>query len=518
MVNVWTKSSCTWYTIFAAFIMKSSCVEKATDSDFTYETFCIFLSILPASTHFYQTQLTVMRTTFFFISISISMCAIAQEKKIDSLLNLLKNSKADTNRAILLGQLSYHYLQFKADTAFTIALEGLALSRKIRFQRGEALNYNQLGNIYWFFGNYPRATESYINCNKIAEAILDSSLMSASVGNLGLVYYEQNDFKEALKYEFRARELTPQNSTSNFINSNINLALYYTSMGKLDSASFYAQQSYYDSKKIENNNFIGVSLGNLGAISLKNENYIVALEYLRSALPYISFSDSYMRGKLLLEIATVFNKMEKNDSAVRFARQVLHLSTASGNAKTSLEASSLLAEQYEKMKKYDSAYYYQKMAKTINDSLFSREKVRTIQNLELEELRRQSDIQNQLLLTKEERKQNIQYAAIAICLIIVVVLFLAFSHSILAKPKTIKFVGIISLLLIFEFLNLLLHPSLGVLTHHSPALMLLAMVCIAALLVPLHHKIEKWITHQLVEKNKRIRLAAAEKTIADLKG
>ena len=46
--------------------------------------------------------------------------------------------------------------------------------------------------------------------------------------------------------------------------------------------------------------------------------------------------------------------------------------------------------------------------------------------------------------------------------------------------------------------------------------MLLALVCIAALLIPLHHKLEKWATHKLVEKNKQIRLANAKKTIEEL--
>ena len=45
---------------------------------------------------------------------------------------------------------------------------------------------------------------------------------------------------------------------------------------------------------------------------------------------------------------------------------------------------------------------------------------------------------------------------------------------------------------------------------------LVAMVCIAALLVPLHHRMEKRISHRLVEKNKKIRLEAAKKTIAKL--
>ncbi len=46
--------------------------------------------------------------------------------------------------------------------------------------------------------------------------------------------------------------------------------------------------------------------------------------------------------------------------------------------------------------------------------------------------------------------------------------------------------------------------------------MLLALVCIAALLVPLHHKIEKWAVTKLVEKNKKIRLVNAKKTIEEL--
>ena len=74
----------------------------------------------------------------------------------------------------------------------------------------------------------------------------------------------------------------------------------------------------------------------------------------------------------------------------------------------------------------------------------------------------------------------------------------------------------ITLLIVFEFLNLLLHPFLERITHHSPVLMLLGLVCIAALLVPMHHKLEHWATHKLIEKNKAIRLAAAKKTIEKL--
>ena len=96
------------------------------------------------------------------------------------------------------------------------------------------------------------------------------------------------------------------------------------------------------------------------------------------------------------------------------------------------------------------------------------------------------------------------------------ILFLLLSHTIIANQKLIDSLGVIALLIVFEFLNLLLHPYLGEMTHHSPILMLITMVCIAAILVPLHHKIEHWTVHKLVEKNKKIRLAAAKKTIEQL--
>jgi hypothetical protein len=46
--------------------------------------------------------------------------------------------------------------------------------------------------------------------------------------------------------------------------------------------------------------------------------------------------------------------------------------------------------------------------------------------------------------------------------------------------------------------------------------MLAVMVGIAALLMPLHHKLERWITHKLVKMNNAIRLTAAKKTIEKL--
>ena len=144
------------------------------------------------------------------------------------------------------------------------------------------------------------------------------------------------------------------------------------------------------------------------------------------------------------------------------------------------------------------------------------QKQRQFQSLAFDEKLRQQEIEVAALKAKEERNHNLQYAAIALGLITFVILFLLLSHSIIANQKLIRFFGVVALLLVFEFINLYIHPYLAHATNHSPLPMLLVMVCIASLLVPIHHWMEKWITHKLVEKNNKIRLAAAKKTIATL--
>ncbi|MHB1177819.1 MAG: hypothetical protein ACYCZO_05750 [Daejeonella sp.] len=119
------------------------------------------------------------------------------------------------------------------------------------------------------------------------------------------------------------------------------------------------------------------------------------------------------------------------------------------------------------------------------------------------------------LKAKEERSHNLQYAAIAIALITFLIFFLILSRSIIVKTKFIEFFGVLGLLAVFEFINLFIHPYLAHITNDSPVLMLLILIVIGAMLVPLHHKLEQWMTKVMVEKNKKIRLEAARKTMAE---
>jgi hypothetical protein len=57
--------------------------------------------------------------------------------------------------------------------------------------------------------------------------------------------------------------------------------------------------------------------------------------------------------------------------------------------------------------------------------------------------------------------------------------------------------GILGLLLLFEFISLLLHPYIEKLTNETPVFMVLLLVAIASILVPMHHRLERWMKGKL---------------------
>jgi hypothetical protein len=74
----------------------------------------------------------------------------------------------------------------------------------------------------------------------------------------------------------------------------------------------------------------------------------------------------------------------------------------------------------------------------------------------------------------------------------------------------VKILGVLSLLIFFEFLTLLLHPTVKEITHHTPVLEMLIFVAIASILIPLHHRVEHWLIEKLVQMREQV---AGEKKI-----
>ena len=114
---------------------------------------------------------------------------------------------------------------------------------------------------------------------------------------------------------------------------------------------------------------------------------------------------------------------------------------------------------------------------------------------------RQQEIAENIRKAKVERQKQLQLLLIGI-FIPALFLITVFLSKRKINVGVIKFLGIISLLILFEYLTLLLHPIVVEFTNHIPFFELLIFVSIAALLIPTHHRIENWLIERLTIRKK----------------
>lgn len=455
----------------------------------------------------------------FILTLSILLCAsgFTQDQRAkDSLRAVIQTTAVDTARVMAFRSLSF--IESQPSLRLELAYKGLALAKQIKWMSGEAHCHLQLTNCYSNISDFPNALDNALKCLKKYEEIGNPEGIGMALGTIGGVYLAQDRHQEALIYLSKAEEVyrkVPKLSADNQGILYMQFGRAYALMGKQDSSLVYYNRAYEIIPKT-NRNLASIYLG-LANVYTANKEFDLAYSYYKKAIDIATKFGSQSVGIAYLRYALYFDKTNRRDSAIFYARQSVERATQLDQKSTLVKAAKLLSTFYEKSDANEALRYY-KIAAQTNDSIFSQVTAAKLQSMEYAEMERQRELGELERIQKEERQHNLQYAAIALGLFALLILFLVLSHSIVANQKIIRFLGVISLLIVFEFLNLFLHPWLGAVTHHSPVLMLLAMVCVAALLVPLHHKLEHWITHKMVEKNNRIRLAAAKKTIATLEG
>jgi len=433
--------------------------------------------------------------------LGISLIGNAQTNKTDSLKQLLQNEKKDTNRVLTLVRLGRVYLDSKPDTTLLLAIQGFSLSQQIAFVRGEAACLGTMADAYDNLGNYPKALENYFRALTINESINNSRGIRSNLGAIGSVYVEQGEYRLGLEYTFKAKAMAEKDKNEGAIDIYLlNIGDDYRHIRLFDSAKIYTQQSLELAKRLDDADLIGTALNNLGQIySAMNEN-AVALKYYRLGIPYLqNAEDDDVQCETYLGMAKIFSKTAQLDSCLHYAGLSFSIAQNDRLTKRIYEASIFLTDHYKTSRNIDSAFAYQQITMATKDSLFSEDKVKQVQNLSFQEKLRQQEIAEEKQKAEAERKNNLQLIGITAFIITFILFFLLFVSR-RTKPRTIEFFGIVSLLLVFEFIALFIHPYIEKWTHHTPVYMLLILVGIAAVLVPIHHKTEKLIKEKLAHR------------------
>lgn len=438
---------------------------------------------------------------FLFLSAGL---LYAQKQKADSVSQLLSGEKADTNKARYMWQKANYQYTYAPDSAILIAQQGLLLSKQIKYVEGESRALGQMANGFLSIGNYPRALEFYIQKLKIEEKRNNPYNLASATMNIGIVYVYQEEYDKALYYLRKADSLITANQIKKLeYNIKLNIGDVFEKQNNTDSAFFYFDNALKIAKNLDDQNLIGLAMTGLGHTYLKQHNYRQSLQNYNGGLSYLKMADNDdIMCEASLGLARLYKEIYNRDSAIWFARFSFAIAQCAGFQSRQMDAATFLTQIYSSTNKNsDSAFAYLQQAKIIGDSIYSKDKIRESQVITINEQMRQEDIAATLKKLKKERAQQLQLSLIGLFIPVLFLVTLLLSR-IKLHIRIIRFLGILSLLILFEYLTLLFHPLVLEITNHTPFFELLIFVTIASLLIPAHHRIEHWLIEKLTVKNR----------------
>lgn len=456
--------------------------------------------------------------TFFFLFLSLSLPA-TEANRISELLAKIDVEKDEVKKFDLIMEIFSP--EFETDPELIIET-----GRKLLWQAqenhdimSEATAYSFFGHGYRLSGNRIKGLNYHLKALQLAEENGNQSLQAMVETQMAHVYKDRDENKKAIQLYLSAAAHADQGANQIIqIWPLMNVGAAYLNAGMLDSALMFLQRAYEGAIRLKYENQLAYILTNLGGVQSKLGNPALAVTYYHMAIQQALKNKSIRYENLAYTgLAEHYNSVQLADSCIWYSKKAVAVVENSVFDYLRMKPSRMLMEMYQ-YTNCDSTLKYAKIFRVASDSLTNRQASQQIFLMTVDEELRQQEIAAETERLDEQRKQNIQYALLGIGIILIVSLFVLFSHSFIAGTRFIHFFSVLALLLVFEFLNLVLHPFLGKITHHTPALMLLGLVIIGGLLVPLHHRLEKWAITRLVEKNKQVQLALAKRIMEKLGG
>lgn len=452
--------------------------------------------------------------------LSCTRAGFSQKAKADSLIKVLQTTKADTARVKLMWSAASAMNRYNPDSALVLAQQALYLAQNTGYAEGESRSLGVLANTFMKIGNYPKALELNLKKLQLEEKRQSPRNLASVLMNIGIVYALQEEYRPALSYYGKADSLISKEKLEDIrYNINLNIGDTYNRLNVSDSAYLFFNKSLQIATAADNHENMGISMTGLGHSYLKLGSYDLAKQNYWSALAYLQeVNNDEIYSEAALGLANLYKQLKKADSAGYYAHLSLETARRGGFNSAELQAVDFLALHYQSQRRIDSAFAYISFLKSLNDSVNSKTRIREAQIITTNEQFRQAEIEESRKQAEKKRGQQLQMLMIGIFIPGIFLLTLVMSR-VRVHPRVVRLLGVLSLLFLFEYLTLLLHPFVSHITHHTPMLEILIFVGVAALVIPLHHKLEHWLIHKLshIHLKHHNRRQAAANTPAETK-
>jgi hypothetical protein len=420
--------------------------------------------------------------------------------------------KDDTATVNKLTAIATLYKWYKPDSVQIYALKSLAISKRINYDYGIIYSYQILLVNNKANGDFPAALK-YANAQlRYVQEINDTTSIIDAYKEIANLWYKTKNFRYAIETSNKGLEFI--NSYKEWsLNANLDktigkneiqafssiLGNSYNSLLMKDSALFYFNRaleatsglgSDFDWNKSD-------AFFDLANFSYHNKDYDIAVGYLNKNTLFDEPKNyEEVRNLLFLKI---FIANKKVDSAMKYLKL---LSTYQHSANKSelneeIDRVETFINYYKLINNKDSILKYQSIFLSLKDSAYNQDEIKRLEAIRIAESVKDFELQEKQKQEEKKRSNNIKLGAISIFIptFTAIVFYLGRRKS--KNTKIFTLLGLASLLMLFEFISLLIHPYVEHLTNHDTILMYLILLIIASILVPIHHKLESWVKEKI---------------------
>ncbi len=225
-----------------------------------------------------------------FIVLNLAFCfcfnAAVHASPIDSLKRLIATQIHDTTKVTLLNALSKAYFNDNPDTSVLIAMSSKKLAEQINYKPGLVLALKNMGIAYYLQGKYKEAILTWQQAIEVYKLLGDKKGIANILNNMGAIYFAQGSDDKAFDLYLQSLKLSEEvNDTLRILTSLTNIGgVYLNKAATRQKALDYFLRSYRLSLLINDQYSIGTSAVNLGETYYKMGQDDTALVYLNQAV------------------------------------------------------------------------------------------------------------------------------------------------------------------------------------------------------------------------------------------
>jgi serine phosphatase RsbU (regulator of sigma subunit)/Tfp pilus assembly protein PilF len=362
------------------------------------------------------------------ISILFFLFTTPQLSYSNETINLLDQQKIaeDSAKVNLYIEIAQDYIDTNFVMALKYAQKANNLAIKTNYSSGYIKSLRLLSDANDFLGRYSKAQEiNFKMLDYFKEKQDEESIQSTHI-IIGIINYYQENYTQSIEYTFKA--LNYYQNINDLIGISIcynNLANVYSDQLNYKKALQYYFKALALDEKTKNTHGITLIKGNIGEVYIELGEYEEAQKYLDEALIIAKENeDQWQQSNLLTGLGNLLIKTNKTEEGLDLLFKALAITQKIGAVAEQSEIYQLIYPVYEKRKQFDKAYHYLGLYTTLNDSVYNKETVEKIAEMntiyEIEE--KEEQLKTQASLAEYQKNQKIVLILSLVLLLCIVII------------------------------------------------------------------------------------------------